>query len=107
MRKQQIPPSYRQLIEAMQNLNFGRILGLCIRLGEPDFSRPYKTVRTVKLAGDNGARPEASLEDFELCKEQIGLIDQISSLPDGTRVTIELKHGKPFLVEIEQNHNAA
>jgi hypothetical protein len=108
MKKSELSIPRQSLVRMMQRINFGRIISLSIRSGEPDFSRPYRTVRTVKLAGrDNGARPESGLADFELCKEQIALIDQISSLPDGTRMTIEVKHGVPFLVEIEQDHQAA
>lgn len=104
----QLSQAARHLLRLAQRLNFGRVIGLSILAGEPDFTRPYRTVRSVKLAGgSNGGRPEAGLEDFELCKEQTALLGQIEHLPDGTRVTIEVKHGVPFLVEIEQDHRAA
>ena len=63
MKKRQLSPSRRLLIEVMQHLNFGRIIGISILDGKPDFSRPYRTIRTVKLAGgDNGVSPPSRKE---------------------------------------------
>lgn len=108
MTKKQLTQPRQQLIEAMQQLNFGRVVGLAVRNGQPDFARPYRTVRSVKLAGgNNGSRPEAGLDDFELRKEQTALLGQLEQLADGRRVSIEVKHGLPFLMEIEQDHRAA
>lgn len=92
----------------MVTINFGRICGLVVRSGRPDFSHRFRTIQTVKLAGgENGPRPEAVSVDFELRKEQVALLDQLAQLSDGTCVTVEVKHGLPFIVEIEQDHQAA
>jgi hypothetical protein len=106
-RKSALPPGHRRLVNLMQSLNFGRITVL-IRHGEADFGRPWRMRRTVKLAGgENGARPEAASVDVELCKEQTTLLAALKQVDDGARVTIEVKHGLPFLLEIEQEHQAA
>lgn len=98
----------RRLIRLMQRINFGRISGLHVHSGRPDFSRPYRTIQTVKLnGGENGPRPEADLADFELCREQTALLDALRHVRDGAHVTVEVRHGVPFLVEIEQDHQAA
>lgn len=101
------------LIEQCQRVNFGRIT-LHIHGGEPDLARPWKTRRTVKLAGgdpgnspQNGPRPEAGMPDFGLCAEQLALLGQLAHIPDGTCVTIEVKHGLPFLLQVDQEHRAA
>ena len=97
---------YQRLLRLMQTLNFGRITFL-VRACAPDFTRTVRTVRTVKLpAGDNGPRPEAGSADFELRKEVISLRDQVAKAADGARVTVEVKHGLPFLIEIEEEHQA-
>jgi hypothetical protein len=107
MKKQQLSRSNQHLIEQCQHLNFGRISFSVLR-GEPDLSRPWRTRRTVKLASDeNGPRPEAKLADFELCQEQTALLDALRHVRDGAHVTVEVRHGVPFLVEIEQDHQAA
>ena len=90
----------------MQHLNFGRIT-FHVQGGEPDFDREYRIIRTVKLdKGNNGPRPEVSIADFELQKEHVSLLKQLKNTSDGTRVTIEVKHGLPFIIEIEEKHQA-
>ena len=90
----------------MQRVNFGRI-EFTVRAGQPDFTKPVRTVRTVKPAGDrNGARREARSADFELRKEVIAMLDQVAQAPDEAQVTVKIEHGLPVLIEIEQEHTA-
>ena len=106
MTKQMLSEPWKRLVGTMQALNFGRITFL-IRAGAPDFTQKVRTVRTVKLAGGvNGPRVEAGSADFELRKEVISLRDQVAKAADGARVTVEVKHGLPFLIEIEEEHQA-
>jgi hypothetical protein len=106
MTKQMLSEPWKRLVGMMQALNFGRIV-FTVRSGAPDFTHKVRTVRTVKLpAGDNDPRPEAGSADFELRKEVISLRDQVAAATDGARVTIQVKYGLPFLVEIEQEHPA-
>ena len=106
MTKQMLSEPWKRLVGTMQALNCGRITFL-VRAGAPDFTQKVRTVRTVKLpAGDNGPRPEAGSADFELRKGVISLRDQVAKAADGARVTIEVKHGLPFLIEIEEEHQA-
>jgi len=68
--------------------------------------QPWRTRRTVKLLGsENGARPEAKLDDFALRKEHTALLTALNCASDGAFITIEVKHGLPFLVEIEKQHD--
>jgi len=104
--KQMLSEPWKRLVGMMQALNFGRII-FTVRSGAPDFTQKVRTVRTVKLpAGDNGPRPEAGSADFELRKEVISLRNQVAKAADGARVTIEVKYGLPFLIEIEEEHQA-
>jgi hypothetical protein len=106
MTKQMLSEPWKRLVGMMQALNFGRITFL-VRSGAPDFTQKVRTVRTVKLpAGDNGPRPEAGSADFELRKEVISLRDQVAKAADGARVTVEVKYGLPFMIEIEEEHKA-
>ena len=106
MTKQMLSEPWKRLVRLMQALNFGRIT-FTVRGGAPDFTQKVRTVRTVKLpAGDNSARPEAGSADFELRKEVMGLRDQVAKATDGARVTVEVKYGLPFLIEIEELHMA-
>ena len=56
----------RHLLEAMQRLNFGRIEGLVLRNGEPVFQPAPRIIQDIKIGGENGPRPELTIEDFAL-----------------------------------------
>jgi hypothetical protein len=106
MMKQMLSEPWKRLVGMMQVLNFGRIV-FTVRSGAPDFTQQVLTVRTVKLpAGDNAPRPEAGSADFELRKEVISLRDQVAKAADGARVTVEVKYGLPFMIEIEEERKA-
>lgn len=101
-----LPPECSRLTRFMQSVSFGRI-AFSVRSGQPDFTRPVRTVRTVKPSGDrNGARPEARSADFELRKEVITLLDHVAQAPDGAQVTVKVEHGLPVLIEIAEEHQA-
>ena len=107
MMKEMLPEPWKRLVELMQSLNFGRITGLAVRAGQPDLAKGFRTVRTVKLpAGENGPRPEVRSANFDLRKEVMAMQDQMAAAADGAHLTIEVKHGLPFIVEIEQEHRA-
>ncbi|MBX3385995.1 MAG: hypothetical protein KF768_05440 [Phycisphaeraceae bacterium] len=107
MQRAHLSKPTQQVIERCQRINFGRIV-FRVRNGEPDPTQPWRTLRSVKIAsGENLPRPEALHADFKLCKEQVALLSELSHLSDGTQVTVEIKHGLPFLLEIEQDHQAA
>ncbi|MEK6676887.1 MAG: hypothetical protein AABZ47_14690 [Planctomycetota bacterium] len=107
MNKQELSETKQWLIERCQELNFGQIT-FCTASGEPDLRQPWRTTQTVKLPdGANGPRPEASRADFVLCKEQIALFEKLAQIPDGARVTVEVRLGLPFLLQIEREHKAA
>jgi len=92
----------KRLLELMQKVNFGRIQGLTVRNGEPVFDMPPRVVRMVKFAGENGPRPEAAHVDFVLKKEVDDLFAHLNSLDNGVIRSIEVKHGLPFSMEIEE-----
>jgi len=101
-----LPEGHRRLTRIMQQVNFGRIV-FWVRSGQPDFTRPFRTVRTVKPAGNgNGPRPEAHSADFAVRKEVMTLHEQVARAADGAQVTVEVKYGLPFLIEVEEVHTA-
>lgn len=107
MNKRELSGPKRWIIEQCQAIGFGQIT-FYVRRGEPDLDKSWHTRQTVKLSGGaNGPRPEASLADFELCREHVSLLETLAHLRDGTRVMVEVRHGLPFLIEIERNHQAA
>lgn len=107
MRKKELSEAKRQIIEQCQVIGFGR-LAFRVKNGVRDPAYWSRTRRTVKLAGGgDSARQPPSADDFELCREQVALLETLASLPDGTPASIEIRHGLPFLVEIEQEQQVA
>jgi len=100
-RKETLGSSEKCLVEIMQNLNFGRIIGLHIRGGRPSFNPPPRVVREIRFGGENGQRPELKLRDFTLKAQTAALLETLSQLGDGVMVTIEVKHGLPFGMSYE------
>lgn len=108
MDKHDLSRPQQWLIEQGQKLDFGR-LTFHIRSGSPDPAAPYRTAKTVKVAGgDSGPRPEAASADFELRKEHVALFAGLALLPDGTCLSVKFMHGLPGAsFDIEEEHQVA
>ena len=100
--KSSLTPARARLIELMQRLDFGRIEDLRILDGEPLFDPPPLAIREVKLARDNGPRPEIVKTDFALKAEVIDLFAQLEAIGDGVITRIEIQHGLPFRMIVEE-----
>jgi hypothetical protein len=87
----------------MQTLNFGRIECLQVRNGEPVFDPAPRAVHKMKLGAENSPRPEAELNDFWLKHQTVELFGAIERLGNGQVLSIDVKHGLPFAVEIEHS----
>lgn len=90
-----------RLVELLQNLNFGRIEGLQVKAGEPSFEPAPRIVRKLKIGGENGPRRETALPDFWLKQQTIEMLEAIAGIGDGHVLTIEVKNGLAFSLEIE------
>lgn len=86
----------------MQQINFGRIDGISVRNGEPVFEPAPRVIREIKFGGENGPRPELGVEDFVLKAQVVELFDRLDDLGNGKVGSLEIKHGLPFRMSIEQ-----
>ena len=98
-----LPPARRRLVRLMQALTFGRIEGLAISHGDPVLDPPPRVVREVKFGGENGPRPEAAKADFALKAPICELFAQMEAMGDGIIRCIEVKHGLPFKMTVEED----
>ena len=73
-----------------------------IRNGEPVFEPAPRIIQDIKIGGENGPRPELTIEDFALKRPVIELFDHLSRISDGTLESIEVKYGMPFKLVVEQ-----
>ncbi len=96
-----LSPARRRLLRLMQQLNFGRIEGLCIRRGEPVFDPMPKIVVEHKFAAENGPRPEATKGDFLLKHQHLDLLRLFDRLGDQDFAMLRVLHGTPFSCEHE------
>lgn len=80
VRKTELSPERRQLIERMQTVNFGRIHQLQVRGGEPAFTPMTRVERQIKFGGENRPRPEAGLGDFVLKRNVVELFETFERL---------------------------
>ena len=100
--KADLPPAEGRLVELMQGINYGRIEGLCVRRGTPVLNPPPRVVHEIKFGGENGPRPEIAKADFVLKAQVRELLAQLEALGDGVIHSIEIKHGLPFRMTVEE-----
>lgn len=100
--KRQLTAARAQLVEMLQRINFGRIEHLPVFDGQPVLGSIGRAVSTVKLKSENGPRPEFESSDFLLKQEIVELCGQLDQIGTGHIDLIEVKHGLPFLLEIDR-----
>ncbi len=102
IKKTSLNGQQQKLIELMQQINFGRISNIPVVGGNPEFSADTIIEREIKLGGQNGIRPELEKDDFTLKQEVLSLFEHLTRMGDGTIRHLEIKHGLPFLIRIEE-----
>lgn len=102
MNKRELSKCQKELVEIMQRLNFGHINGLVIYNGEPVFDPPPEVIREVKFCAENGSRPETEKKDFILKVQVRDLFAELKELGKGTIRSLEVKHGLPFRMTVEE-----
>jgi hypothetical protein len=103
LRKQDLSLPRRGLLELCQRLNFGRIERFQIRKGEPHATPVTRVLRELKFPGENAPRSEADRADFALKAQVVELFAAFESLGNGDIDYLEVKHGLPFRVVIEED----
>ena len=66
------------------------------------FQPAPRIIQDIKIGGENGPRPELTIEDFALKSSVIELFDHLARIGDGTLESIEVKYGMPFKLVVEQ-----
>jgi hypothetical protein len=100
-KKQSLSGPRRQLVELLQDVNFGKLENLLVRAGEPQFAPAPRVIRELKFGGDNGSRDELAAPDFLLKAQVVELFNYLDQLQNGVVNVLEIKHGLPFRLIIE------
>ena len=98
----QLSAPRQAVVRLFQSVNFGQIIGLAIRNGDPVFHPEPTVLLDVKLDADEGERQEADLADFTLRDEVRRLLAHLDQLQNGTVERIEVRSGVPRRVIIER-----
>ena len=64
--KAALTPARQRLVEAMQEIRYGRLEGLEVRDCEPVFEPPPRAVRQIVFGKDNGAHTARNQDRFAL-----------------------------------------
>jgi len=102
LKKSDLSREGQTLVEQMQRINFGRIEHLPVRGGQPVWADQSRVIRKVKLGGENTPRTESGYGDFELKRQVVDLFDQLERIGDGLIRSLEIKHGLPFVMDVEE-----
>lgn len=100
--KASLSPARRQLLELLQQINFGRLESLEVRDGQPVLSPRPLVVREHKFGGENGPRPELTSPDFALKQQVVELFEFFDEMQDGVIDVLEIKHGLPFRMVVRE-----
>jgi len=95
LRLSDLSPDRQALVRLCQEMNFGHILGLEVKKGDPVLDPPPEVLLDVKLDADEGSRPELTLADFELRIEVCRLLVRIDEVHNGWIERLEVRHGTP------------
>lgn len=102
VKRSELGDSERTLLDAMQVLNFGRIENLFVRDGRPVFNPSPRIIAAVKMSPQTTPREERQPCDFELKQEVVLLLRLLRRVGNGNILLIQIRHGLPSNVEIEQ-----
>ncbi len=94
-----LAPARQRLVELMQRINFGQIVGLQVRHGEPLLHPRPQVIRDIKLASEPPPRSARHGEDFLLKQQVIELFAFFDRLQNGVIDLLEVKNGLPFRLQ--------
>jgi hypothetical protein len=98
-----LTPLEQRFLAAMHALRFGRFEYIQIRGGQIVLDPWPVAVRDVKFGSQDAGTPRVPAGDSELKAQVAELFAYVRSLDAGEVRTLEVKHGLPFSMEVEQH----
>lgn len=102
IRKSDLSSGRRWLVEAMQELAFGRMKHLILVRGEPVVDLPPRVYRDHRLTGPNQQRTETHLADFLLKDQVIVMLEEFDRIGSGVIAVLEVRDGLPYAMTLEE-----
>lgn len=101
IRFRDLDPELRRLAEMILSIHYGRIDGLVIRQGRPDWTHRVDVTREMKFPKEYEHRAAAWFPDSYLKTPIAELIDELKRIPDGMKISIEIKGQLPFRLFVQ------
>ena len=92
----------QQLVELMQEINFGRIENLNVVGAEPELSAARVT-RDIVFGKDNAAHPARAKADFEIKEQHTELFRFLNHQRTLTIETLVVQHGLPIRMTVSHS----
>jgi len=108
IRKSDLTPRQRHLVERMQRTAYGRIENLVVRDGDPVFERgTTKVIRSVRLEGKTDPHVGTNQGDPILKTQIVNLLRELLEMGDGVVAVIHVGCGLPGAMEFEDEDDEA
>jgi hypothetical protein len=98
---EELRPSEKRFVAAMQRVGYGSFESLRIRVGELVLDPWPTTVWSVKFGNASANQPDARSGEFALKKQVVELFAHVRAVNDGVIRVLEVRGGLPFSMEIE------
>ena len=102
--KSGLSASWQRLVGICQRLNYGSIVGLTVRNGEPDFAHIPKITRRGRPTKSSASDRSPPVEGFVVKKHIRDLVEWVRDLGDETEVSIDITTGLPISWSADGTH---
>lgn len=103
MRKRDLSQQRQQLLNLMQEMRYGRIENLTIRMAEPVFDQSMRVIREVLLGKNANDKTRMPGGDFELKSQIMEMFECFERLQDGVIPLLRVQDGLPFQLQLEEH----
>ncbi len=106
LRSLELTSALQKLIAIMQRTGFGKVCGLQLINGQPQFQPAPLVLQDWKLDSMIAWRHQSYQSDFSLKVEHHRLIEIFDLIRNGSIAEIQIRHGLPFRVIAERQENS-
>ena len=104
LRKSDLTPRQKYLVERIQRLRYGRIENLVVRDGDPIFERgTTKVKRSINFEFQNDPHPDLDRDDTVLKAKVVNMLECLAAFGDGVVEVIHVAGGLPAKMEIDED----
>ncbi len=99
-RKSSLSHQRQRLVETLQRINFGKIVRIPFRDGQPELGDTSKVFREHKFRSENGPNKHLATEDFAIKRQLVELFHYFDEQVNGEIELLEVQNGLPFRMTV-------